>query len=107
MMGSPYETKQHWKDTLNLAKWVNAEFTVISKTILIVGSELFDWAVENGKIAPDYWERFVKGGGNPAPSLFDGELDRFIKHSYRTLYFRPKQLLALSKLALRNLWKLL
>lgn len=105
MMGSPYETKKEWQDTLDLALWVNAEFTVISKTILIVGSELFDWAVENKRIAPDYWDKFAKFGGDPAPALFGKGLDDFINYSYHRLYCRPKQLWALTKLAYRNLCK--
>lgn len=105
MMGSPYETKKEWEDTLKLALWVNAEFTVLSKTILIVGSELFDWAVENKVIAPNYWDTFIKEGGNPAPSLFGKELDNFINYSYKRLYLRPKQLISLSKVGMRLLCK--
>jgi radical SAM superfamily enzyme YgiQ (UPF0313 family) len=103
MMGSPYETEKEWKDTLDLALWVNAEYTVLSKTILIVGSELFDWAVENNKIRPDYWEDFVKYGGDSAPSIFGKDVDKFIKYSYRRLYLRPKQLLSAARVG----WRLL
>jgi anaerobic magnesium-protoporphyrin IX monomethyl ester cyclase len=107
MMGSPYETKVTLQDTLNLALWVNAEFTVLSKTILIVGSELFDWAVKNKRIDPDYWDKFIKDGGNSAPALFGKEVDDFINYSYKKLYLRPKQLWALTKLGINNLCKLL
>jgi radical SAM superfamily enzyme YgiQ (UPF0313 family) len=108
MMGSPYENKGTLEDTLSLALEIDADFTVFSKTILIIGSELFDWAVKNGQIRADYWERFLAGEEtDPAPALYGKEVDDFIKYSYKKIYSRPKQLLNLTKLGVRNLCKLL
>ena len=100
MMGSPYETPQTLEDTLALALEVNADFTVFSKTILIVGSELFDWAVNNGYIDRDYWVDFLKGRvANSAPALSTPELceesvDKYISYAYKKVYFRPEYLIS-------------
>ena len=48
------------KKTLNLALEIDADFTLFSKTILIIGSELFDWGVDNGYIRKDYLGRICK-----------------------------------------------
>lgn len=99
MMGSPYETPQTLKDTLGLALEVNADFTVFSKTILIVGSELFDWAVSHGYIDKDFWVDFLKGKVvDPAPALSTEQLseefvDKYISYAYKKFYFRPEYLI--------------
>lgn len=100
MMGSPYETPETLQDTLDLALEVNAGFTVFSKTILIVGSELFDWAAENKYIDKNYWFDFLKGKvTNSAPALSTPELseefvDKYISYANKKFYFRPQYLLS-------------
>jgi anaerobic magnesium-protoporphyrin IX monomethyl ester cyclase len=75
MMGSPEETRETIQKTLDLALKINPDFAVFSKTIIIPGSELFDWAVENNKIRRDYWQRFLKGEeANGAPAISTKEL---------------------------------
>ena len=95
MMGSPCETKETLEKTLALAMKVDGDFTVFSKTIPIVGSELFDWAVQNGYINKDYWKDFLLGKEtNPAPALSTLELpekvvDEYISRANRKFYLRP------------------
>lgn len=96
MMGSPYETEETLNKTLELALEVDADFTLFSKTILIVGSELFEWAVENGYIKKNYWLDYLLGKeNNPAPALSTKELpekvvDRYISMANQKFYLRPK-----------------
>jgi len=99
MMGSPYETEKTLRQTLDLALKINPDFALFSKTILIPGSELFDWAVQNNYIRKDYWERYLKGEEtNGAPSLDTKELpekivDKYISLANRKFYLRPAYLL--------------
>lgn len=96
MMGSPYETTETLDRTLELALKVDGDFAVFSKTILIVGSELFDWAVENGYIHRDYWKNFLLGKEtNPAPALStkdlpEGVVDKYISRANGKFYLRPR-----------------
>ncbi len=98
MMGSPYETEKNLQETMDLALKIDPSFALFSKTILIPGSELFDWAVKNNYIRPDYWSRFVKGAekdGAPSldtPQLPERIVDHYISLANKKFYLRPKYL---------------
>jgi len=99
MFGSPYETEKTLQQTLDLALKINPDFALFSKTILIPGSELFDWAAQNNYIRKDYWERYLAGQEtNGAPALDTKELpektvDKYISLANKKFYLRPKYLL--------------
>jgi anaerobic magnesium-protoporphyrin IX monomethyl ester cyclase len=105
MMGSPEETKETLQKTLDLAMEINPSFALFSKTVMIPGSELFEWGVGKGYISKDYWERFLRGeekNGAPTidtPKLPEAEVDRYIKLANKKFYLRPtymiKKLLAI------------
>ena len=77
-----------------LALKIEPSFAIFSKTILIPGSELFDYGIAIGQIDKDYWKRFLQGQEtNGAPSLSTKELpeklvDYFVKKANRKFYFR-------------------
>lgn len=113
MMGSPFETPETLEKTLNLALEIDPDFAVFSKTILIVGSELFDWAINHGYIIQDHWEKFLRGEeNNPAPVLETKQLpekviDKYIKGANKKFYLRPSYILK-KTLAIRSfhqLWR--
>lgn len=99
MMGSPQETSRTLEKTLSLALEIDPEFAVFSRTILIVGCELFDWAANHSYIAQGYWKAFLLGREqNPAPSLSTKELSKEALEYYLSLFFkkfylRPRYLL--------------
>lgn len=111
MMGSPYETEKTLQKTLDLALKINPSFALFSKTILIPGSELFEWGVTNGYIAQDYWEKFLQGeekNGAPtidAPQLPEKIVDKYIGLANKKFYLRPKYLLK-KILAIRSPYQL-
>ena len=98
MMGNPYETEETLQDTIELALDIDAEFIIFSKTILIPGSEIFDWAVEEGLINKDYWLDFMQGKEtNPAPVinsfiLPDNIINEYIHNANSKFYMRPRYL---------------
>jgi len=99
MFGCPKETEKTVQKTIELAFAIDPDFAVFSKTILIPGSELFEWAVSEKIICADYWERFIAGEiTNTAPSISSKELpekriDEIIKEANRRFYLRPKFIL--------------
>ena len=50
MIGAPGETQESIEKTINLALKIKPTFAIFSKTILIPGSELFNYGVETGQI---------------------------------------------------------
>ncbi len=99
MMGSPFETLETLKKTFKLALEIDPDFVAFSKTILITGSELFDWAAKNGHIRKDYWKRFLLGKeSDSAPSLSTKDLpepvlDEFVNFATKRFYLRPRYVL--------------
>ncbi len=99
MMGSPCETEETLQETLDLALEIDPSFAIFSKTILIPGSELFDWGVKHGYIAKDHWEKFIQGKEkNGAPAIDAKQLpekfiDKYIKLANKKFYMRPKYIL--------------
>ena len=98
-MGSPEENPETLKKTLDFALMLDPDFAIFSKTILIAGSELFDWGVKSGLIAEDYWEKFLRGEENdPAPCISTKELpgalvEKAISEANKTFYLRSGYIL--------------
>lgn len=99
MMGSPYETEKTIQKTLDLALEIDSSFSLFSKTIMIPGSELFDWGVKEGYIGRDYWEKFIRGEEkNGAPPintkiLPEETIDKYISTANKKIYLRPKYII--------------
>lgn len=95
MLGLPGETGAKMQKTLDLAVEIDPDFVIFSKTILIPGSEMFDWAVGKGYIDGDYWLRFLQGlEKNPAPGLGTKKLpvevvERYVSKGNKKFYLRP------------------
>ena len=96
MMGSPQETPETLEKTLNLALEIDPDFVSFSKTILIPGCDMLDWAANNGYIAPNHWELFLaEEETNSAPALATAVLpeefvDNYISYANKKFYLRPK-----------------
>jgi len=96
MFGCPEETEKTIKKTIALIFAIEPDFAVLSKTILIPGSELFEWAASQKLIPADYWENFLAGEiTNTAPCLSSKELpeqrvDQIIRETNKKFYMRPK-----------------
>ncbi|MDD5070127.1 MAG: radical SAM protein [Candidatus Omnitrophica bacterium] len=99
MMGSPGETVDSLKKTKDLLFAIDPEFAVLSKVILIPGSELFDLAVSERFIPFDYWKSFFQGETvDTAPAISTKDLpaeyvSSFIDRTNRDFFLRPGFLL--------------
>ncbi|PJE57909.1 MAG: hypothetical protein COU81_03535 [Candidatus Portnoybacteria bacterium CG10_big_fil_rev_8_21_14_0_10_36_7] len=95
MIGAPNETPDTINKTINLSLKMQPSFAIFSKTILIPGSDLFEYGVKTNQIRRDYWERYLAGiETNGAPSLTkeklsETEIDNFVKLADRKFYLRP------------------
>ncbi|GAG88770.1 unnamed protein product, partial [marine sediment metagenome] len=96
MLGSPEEDKITMKESIDFALELNVDYALFSPTLVFnKGSDLFKWAVSQGCIDPDYWNRFVRGEDlDPYPVLETPQLDRqtklnYSRKAYRRFYLRP------------------
>lgn len=99
MIGSPIETKEDIKETVEFAKKIDPDY--ISVTILTPypATEIYKWALEQKVIESDYWREFAK---NPEKEfvtkywekeLSKKELFKLINEFYKEFYGRPKYIL--------------
>ena len=108
MMGLPTETPLEVEKTTAFALKTEPAFAVFSKAIMIPGSELFAYGVQNNLISFDYWKKYLAGEEtNGAPALTSSQLpeklvDKYIKKAEQKFYFRLgfifKRLLAIRSL---------
>ncbi|MBU1164137.1 B12-binding domain-containing radical SAM protein [Patescibacteria group bacterium] len=99
MIGSPQETKETVKESINFSIELDADYVMFSPTQLHgQGTDLFQWAVEHGHIDKDYWKKWVSGEKLESfPLLSTTELSsadviKYVKYGYRKFYFRPKSI---------------
>jgi len=96
MLGSPGETKETLRQTIDFAVKLDSDYALFAVTSLMPpGSSLFAWAADEGYIARDYWERFVSGEKlDPYPTLSTPQLPEKTLRGYhqlahRCFYLRP------------------
>ena len=99
MLGSPSETEGTMQDTIDFSMEIEPDYVLFSPTRLMhKGTQMHRWAVENGYISRDHWERFIRGEDvDPIPILETETLKkemitRYVRKAYRSFYFRPKYL---------------
>jgi len=61
MLGFPTETMEDLYNTLNFSTKLGAGITDFHLTQIYPGSDLFELAVKEGKIAPDVYDQYAKG----------------------------------------------
>jgi anaerobic magnesium-protoporphyrin IX monomethyl ester cyclase len=93
IFGHPGETRKDMQASVDFVKEIRADYVEFHIMILIPKTKLFDQAVNEGKVAPDAFDRFMRGEIN-YPEYSPGELSpkdmRAIhKAAVREFYFRP------------------
>ena len=61
MVGFPTETKKEMMDTVNIGSRVKADIVGIHTTIPLPGSEIFNYAIENGMLPKDIIDKYASG----------------------------------------------
>ncbi len=98
MLGSPGETPETIRKTIDLAKKLKLDFAQFSVTIPFPGTKLYDlYREQTSESIP--WESFVydKAGGEVTPmfensQLSRSDLQRWIRQGYKEFYLRPSYL---------------
>jgi radical SAM superfamily enzyme YgiQ (UPF0313 family) len=95
MLGSPGETPQTIRQTIDFAKKLKVDFAQFSVTTPFPGTELYDIYMR-GKQEKIPWEKFVYAGtDNPTSPVFESDnltrrdLESWTSRAYRKFYLRP------------------
>jgi anaerobic magnesium-protoporphyrin IX monomethyl ester cyclase len=95
MLGSPGETPETIRRTIDFAKKLKVDFAQFSVTTPFPGTELYDIYMRDRKENPA-WESFVyAGAGNPTTPVFESDklsrddLKMWTSQAYRRFYLRP------------------
>lgn len=98
MLGSPGETPETVRQTIELAKELEVDFAQFSVTTPFPGTELYDIYMQGRKEDPA-WESFIYAGtDNPTTPVFESDnlsrddLKHWIRQAYRRFYLRPSYL---------------
>jgi anaerobic magnesium-protoporphyrin IX monomethyl ester cyclase len=101
IFGAPFETKEHFARTLTFAKSLPLDSVSFVPLRYMVGSELWDRAVNSGILRPD--EYLVTADKNRGLGQYTKEeLLAFCFNAQRAYYLRPRFFLNLFKTSARN-----
>jgi anaerobic magnesium-protoporphyrin IX monomethyl ester cyclase len=106
MLGAPGETRDSVLRTIEFAKSLPIDTVQFSGICAYPGSEIYNWARNNGALVPHTWREWVDEKWEQAtvlnyPDLSKEEINRLIDQGLREFYLRPKQMLRMA-LALRS-----
>ncbi len=98
MLGSPGETPETIRQTIDFSKELKVDFAQFSVTTPFPGTELYDIYRQGSQESPA-WESFIYAGtDNPTTPVFESDnlsrddLKYWIRHAYRKFYLRPSYL---------------
>jgi len=94
MLGSPKETSETIRETIEFAKKIDPDFVQFSITTPYPGTELYSLALEEGYV-PEKWDGYVyadlKSVNNPGfgtKTMSREELEEWNKKAYKSFYLR-------------------
>ncbi len=94
VIGLPGETKETIEQTISFAKEIDTDTIQASSVMPLVGTELYQWAVEKGYLNASSWKDYVKEGEQTAvmayPHLKAEEMNAAVNRLLKEYYFRPK-----------------
>ena len=87
------ETEETIQETLDFIDKIKPDLLMFNEGLPLPATPLFRQAVEAGFVAPDYWERYVKGEPiGRIPYLFK-DTDQWIRKAYRRFFFSRRFLM--------------
>jgi radical SAM superfamily enzyme YgiQ (UPF0313 family) len=101
MLGAPFETKKHFKKTINFAKSLPLDSVSFLPLKYITGSELWCTAVDEGKISENEYLVYADSKRNLGNFTHE-ELISISNHAHREYYMQPKFFLRLLIKSLKN-----
>jgi anaerobic magnesium-protoporphyrin IX monomethyl ester cyclase len=101
LFGSPGDTMETMSETVEYAKRLDPNMVRFIPVILFPGTELFERAAEEGRVAADVWDAYVRDQTEIPLLLPDGmgrrELIDFVAGAYWRFYMRPGKIAGYAK----------
>ncbi len=97
MIGAPGETEESAQQTIDFAKSLPCDTVQFSGLCPYPGTELYQWAEENGYLVPRDWLEWVDKNYEQCtllnlPDLPKERIDYYIDRGLREFYLRPQQI---------------
>ena len=90
MIGYIHETEQTIKKTIKFALEIDPDLIMFTVATPLPGTPLFDMAVTEGFVSPDYWLNYAKGKSQcKRIPYFVPDAEKWMQRAYRSFYFRP------------------
>ena len=90
MFGNPGETKETMQKTLDFAVSLNLDIAVFNITTPYPGTEMFNWAKDNGYLLTLDWNDYdLSKCVMRLPTVEPKEVEHFYKYDYKKFYLRP------------------
>ena len=99
LIGFPTETAAEIAETVDFAKQLQLDYAQFSVTTLFPGTEIYQWAIQEGIVDGDVWRNFARSPLTDfAPPVWDKEISaeelyHMMECSYRSYYLRPGYIL--------------
>jgi len=91
MFGNPGETEETMEESIQFALELNPHIAMFNITMPYPGTQMFDWAKENGYLLTEDWNDY--DWAHPVmtvPTVSMDAIQQKYKEAYRRYYFRPK-----------------
>ncbi len=92
ILGAPFETKKHFKNTVKFSLSLSLDMAFYRQLTYQRGSKLWEEAVTNGLIEEDSYYCSA-GSGKTATNLNTDELSDYCRWAFKRFYYRPTYLL--------------
>lgn len=94
MFGNPGETVESMQRSIDFAKELNPDIAVFNVTTPYPGTQMFNWALENGYLRTLNWDDYdLANSVLELPTVSTEDINRMYRRAYRSFYFRPRYLL--------------
>jgi anaerobic magnesium-protoporphyrin IX monomethyl ester cyclase len=99
LIGFPTETAGEIAETVRFARQLQLDYAQFSVTTLFPGTEIYQWAMQEGIVGGDVWRDFANSpNAEFAPPVWDKQIDarqlyHIMEQSYRAYYLRPRYIL--------------
>jgi len=93
IIGYLSETDQTVSDTIAFAKDLSPDYAIFGPAYPLPETKLFNDAVKEGLVEPEYWREFVLGKRTDAVPFLFPDTRGWVARAYRSFYFRPGYIL--------------
>ena len=94
MIGSPGETVETIKETIDFAIELKPDIAIFNITTPYPGTQMFDWAKKNNYLLTENWSEYdLSKPIMELPNLSKEKIQEYYRIAYKKFYFRPSYLI--------------